>query len=230
MKHQLEKDHEAMLAEFWEKHEDFNQNADCEVTIGHYNIKVEYDEGCDSDFMYELEDGDVGLVFPRGQQEYGKRNLIASIDEVIKSEYFAGPQTWNVTKFKNQYWFLPVYRYSHSGVAYSTEPFSCPWDSGLAGLVYISKADLLARGMPEIKKRTSAFEKSLIAHYLLRKVVKNFDDHVNGRYYNISVSKLGEQEPDFEDYGYLGESGLVCGLQSAIQYVNTQNKSLGELS
>jgi hypothetical protein len=33
---------------------------------------------------------------------------------------------------------LPVYKYDHSGVRYNTTGFSCPWDSGLAGLIYVT--------------------------------------------------------------------------------------------
>jgi hypothetical protein len=31
---------------------------------------------------------------------------------------------------------LPVYAYIHSGVALSTTPFSCRWDSGQSGIIY----------------------------------------------------------------------------------------------
>lgn len=31
---------------------------------------------------------------------------------------------------------LPVYMYDHSGLALSTSPFSCPWDSGQLGIIY----------------------------------------------------------------------------------------------
>lgn len=33
---------------------------------------------------------------------------------------------------------LPVYMYEHSGIALSTGPFSCPWDSGMVGFIYAS--------------------------------------------------------------------------------------------
>lgn len=38
---------------------------------------------------------------------------------------------------------LPVYAYVHSGVALSTGPFSCPWDSGQSGFVYETKETIL---------------------------------------------------------------------------------------
>ena len=36
--------------------------------------------------------------------------------------------------------FLPVYGYEHSGMAISTTPFSCPWDSGKLGIIYVTEA------------------------------------------------------------------------------------------
>lgn len=40
------------------------------------------------------------------------------------------------------YVILPVYKYEHSGVAYNTTGFSCSWDSGQVGFIYISKDKL----------------------------------------------------------------------------------------
>lgn len=37
---------------------------------------------------------------------------------------------------------LPVYRFEHSGVAYSVKPFSCGWDSGRVGFIYCTKEDV----------------------------------------------------------------------------------------
>ena len=37
---------------------------------------------------------------------------------------------------------LPVYCYDHSGRVYSTGPFSCPWDSGQAGIIYATGASI----------------------------------------------------------------------------------------
>lgn len=37
------------------------------------------------------------------------------------------------------YEFLPLYLYDHSGITISTGPFSCPWDSGQVGFIYVTK-------------------------------------------------------------------------------------------
>jgi hypothetical protein len=40
---------------------------------------------------------------------------------------------------KGEIILLPVYMYDHSGVSYSTTPFSCSWDSGLIGVIYVTR-------------------------------------------------------------------------------------------
>jgi len=37
---------------------------------------------------------------------------------------------------------LPIYMYDHSGISLSTKPFSCPWDSGQVGFIFVSKEKL----------------------------------------------------------------------------------------
>ncbi len=34
---------------------------------------------------------------------------------------------------------LPVYGYDHGGMTIQTSPFSCPWDSGKLGIIYVHK-------------------------------------------------------------------------------------------
>jgi len=36
---------------------------------------------------------------------------------------------------------IPVYAYVHSGASIRTTPFSCPWDSGQSGFVYLTAQD-----------------------------------------------------------------------------------------
>ena len=34
---------------------------------------------------------------------------------------------------------LPIYMYDHSGITISHKPFSCPWDSGQIGWIFVNK-------------------------------------------------------------------------------------------
>jgi len=38
-----------------------------------------------------------------------------------------------------EYIALPVYAYIHSSIALNTTGFSCPWDSGQSGIIYVSR-------------------------------------------------------------------------------------------
>ncbi len=53
---------------------------------------------------------------------------------------------------------LPVYAYVHSGVALATAPFSCPWDSGMCGVIYIPWEEAKAEGFKTRKAARVALE------------------------------------------------------------------------
>jgi hypothetical protein len=41
-----------------------------------------------------------------------------------------------------EYIMLPLYLYDHSGLTMQTYPYPCPWDSGLAGWIYVDRSRL----------------------------------------------------------------------------------------
>lgn len=43
---------------------------------------------------------------------------------------------------------LPLYLYEHSGITISTDPFSCPWDSGQVGFIYATPERIKEIGTP----------------------------------------------------------------------------------
>lgn len=74
-----------------------------------------------------------------------------------------------------------VYLYDHSGTAYSTEPFSCPWDSGQFGIIWVSKA-----------KIRQEYDVRRISRNLVRKVqkilkaeVEEWNCYANGEVYIV---------------------------------------------
>ena len=62
----------------------------------------------------------------------------------IKSKDYPG---WKEMKadirrrYKPRY-ITPVYMYDHSGLVLSTSPFSCPWDSGQVGFMWITNPNI----------------------------------------------------------------------------------------
>jgi len=70
---------------------------------------------------------------------------------------------------------LPIYMYEHSGIAVSTKPFSCPWDSGRIGFIFVSKEKL--RKEYGVKRVTA----SLVAKAtsILEEEVEEYNQYLN---------------------------------------------------
>lgn len=56
--------------------------------------------------------------------------------------------------------FLPLHLYDHSGITMRTTPFSCRWDSGQVGWIYVDRATILAeyggrRLTPALRKQVA---------------------------------------------------------------------------
>lgn len=85
---------------------------------------------------------------------------------------------------------LPVYRYEHSGVAYNTTGFHCPWDSGQTGYIYVSKAKVrdewgVKRISPQLREKVEG---------ILRSEVEVFSQWANGEVYGfITKDEDGEE-------------------------------------
>lgn len=97
---------------------------------------------------------------------------------------------------------LPLYLYDHSGITMSTGKFSCPWDSGRVGTIFVTKDALKKefnreRLTPEILKR---------AEEILQGEVKEYDEYLRGNVYRYTITK---DEPD-DDPGD-GEHIDSCG-------------------
>ncbi len=75
---------------------------------------------------------------------------------------------------RNGYEILPLYLYDHSGLRISTSPFSCRWDSGQVGWIYIDKKTVL-ENWPKSKRnwRKKALE-------VLESSVKEYDQYLSG--------------------------------------------------
>jgi len=94
---------------------------------------------------------------------------------------------------------IPVYMYEHSGMTISTSPFSCPWDSGQIGFIYISKAKV--RKDANVKR----INKELIDWVTkqLRAEVRTYDQYLTGDTFGYKITKDGEEiDSCWGYYGY----------------------------
>jgi len=103
---------------------------------------------------------------------------------------------WKI--LNRHYLILPLYLYDHSGITISTGPFSCPWDSGQVGWVYVSHKKIREEYsvksvrhcvLDENKKRIKAID---MAEKLIRSEVEVYDAYLTGSVYGYVVEKDGE--------------------------------------
>ena len=116
---------------------------------------------------------------------------------------------------------LPLYLYDHSGITMSTTPFSCSWDSGQVGWIYVTKEIVRENyGVKRISKKL--LEK--VTNYLLGEV-KTYDQYLTGEVYGfqlveITTSDCGEKHEEILDscWGFYGsdlnENGILENLDS----------------
>lgn len=71
---------------------------------------------------------------------------------------------------------LPIFMYDHSGIALSTTPFGCGWDSGRVGVIYTTAAQLKSMGV-ELKGAEECLEYE----------VKLYDQFVRGEVYAYTI-------------------------------------------
>lgn len=111
-----------------------------------------------------------------------------SVLAIVKNRYFSGDQNisedclYSILKDKNII-ALPVYAYIHSGVTISTEPFSCSWDSGLAGVIYYSKE--FVRNNWHWKRLTENRIKKI--KEWLKAEVEEYNKYLNGECYGFVI-------------------------------------------
>lgn len=126
---------------------------------------------------------------------------------------------------KNYIVWLPLYLYDHSGLTMNTTGFSCPWDSGQVGWIYMARETFLAEtGWGEQLWPDKAIE-------MMQGSVKTYDQYLTGEVYGFQMyQNVGTDEnPDWEEtdnscWGFYGddikENGIadnVPGLLAAIE-------------
>ena len=87
---------------------------------------------------------------------------------------------------------LPVYAYIHSGVILNTTGFSCPWDSGKCGIIYVSKED--ARKSFEVKVISAKIREKVLE--CLKSEVEEYSRYLGGEVYGYRVLDRSGEEVD----------------------------------
>jgi hypothetical protein len=78
---------------------------------------------------------------------------------------------------------LPLYLYDHSGITMSTGPFSCPWDSGQVGYIYVTHDEI--KKEYNVKRISKSVRQKAIN--LLESEVKTYDQWLTGEVYGYVI-------------------------------------------
>jgi hypothetical protein len=110
------------------------------------------------------------------------------------------------------YIILPLYLYDHSGITMNTSGFSCPWDSGQVGYIYVSKEDVRSEwGWKYFTKQRIEKIKRI-----LRTEVEIYDFYLQNRVYGYSVTcDICGNDLD-SCWGFYGENWKENGIMDYV--------------
>lgn len=105
---------------------------------------------------------------------------------------------------------LPLYLYDHSAITMNTTGFSCPWDSGQVGFVYMTKEQVREEfGVKYVTKKVRE-----MAEKRMRQEVETYDMYIKGDVWYYSIEK--------ED----GEHIDSCGGNFGREYTEEEVKAI----
>ena len=103
---------------------------------------------------------------------------------------------------------IPVFMYDHSGLWINTTGFSCPWDSGQVGYIYISKEKVRSEYNC---KRISKKLKEMIREILCSEV-DLYNDYLCGNVYGFTLTDKENAEEIDSSCGFYGTDYIENGI------------------
>ena len=103
---------------------------------------------------------------------------------------------------------IPVFMYDHSGLWINTTGFSCPWDSGQVGYIYVSKEKVREDyGCKRISKKL----KKMIREMLCSEV-DLYNDYLSGNVYGFTLTDKENAEEIDSSCGFYGTDYIENGI------------------
>lgn len=133
-----------------------------------------------------------------------------------------------LTEIEKSHVMLPLFLYDHGGITMNTKGFSCPWDSGQVGYIYVIREKILEE-----------YNKKILTKKLRRRIegylaseVETYDDYLQGNVYGYVIEDKDGNHldsywgffPNRED-AYLGSPERHC-LEEARNAANHEVKAI----
>tara|TARA_R100001510_G_C7640504_1_gene198170 strand:- start:665 stop:1246 length:582 start_codon:yes stop_codon:yes gene_type:complete len=135
-------------------------------------------------------------------------------DYELSKEY--KPEDYYKLKKRKDVVILPLYLYDHGGITMNTTGFSCPWDSGQVGFIYVTHETIrkefgVKRVSKELREKVKGY---------LKGEVNVYDQYITGDVYSFFIYQketcnLGCEHEEFEDscggfFGYdIKKNGIL---------------------
>lgn len=158
-----------------------------------HTIEIVYDTDPESPRMWD----NVGTIYSN-HRNYNPDGH--TLDELLENpDYQNEDGNFDQEKFDKDYIWLKIYAYIHGGTTIRcSSPYSCPWDSGLFGIIAVTKDDAIEKF--GLKGGRDYIEKILSAE------IKELNDYYTGDVYGFRIKK--EDELIDSCYGYYGDDSL----------------------
>ena len=113
--------------------------------------------------------------------------------------------------------YLNLYLYDHGGVTMSAAPFSCPWDSGQVGVIYVTREDALNEyGYKKLTKNLKNHVENV-----LHAEVEEYDKYLKGEFCEFQIL---DQEGEIIDRGRDDMGYALEEAKSIVDYTVEQEQ------
>ena len=186
-----------------------------------YNLGDEQPTCDPVDYFRKMVDDDCphcgGTGVEPGAEPGGDYNLVPNCTHCDGTGVVSDDEVMGLVE--KAYYILPLFLYDHSGITMSTGSFSCPWDSGQVGWIYISIEKAASEGWKTPEQ----------AYKAMQAEVEEYDHYLTGQCYGYVVEDA-EGEIIDSCWGFLGDSDYVRGEMraAAMCAVEAANKEVAE--
>lgn len=116
--------------------------------------------------------------------------------------------------------WLPLYLYDHSGITMNTSGFSCQWDSGMVGIIYVEREKILKEYSC---KRVSKKLREIVIN-VLKGEVEIYDYYIRGEVYGFTIEDENGNNVD-SGWGFFGGDDNLDGMEYEILSRITDDKN-----
>jgi len=152
---------------------------------------------------------DPDPINPRTEYDHLGKMLYTSRRYLLGDESVS-PDVIQETEERDDVFCIPVYAFIHGSVVLNTHGFSCPWDSGQCGIIYVEK-EKLAKEFSDLSEE----ELGIKAEEILRSEVEEFSHYLSGEVYGYQVELDGKHVDSC--YGYLSVEDALEAAKEGIQ-------------